>query len=329
MSSISKNNSKKFGVISHSLPPSPTGQAIMLFRLLQEIKPDKYFLVSKEDYSNINPADQSTQWLPTHYYCIKKKYSVSNFPILRFFDKNIKRLFDFWGRFILLSKIAKKENCKVLVACSGAELDIIIGFLVSKLKKIKFVPYVFDDYVYQWVSFRRRFFITIVTPIILKYSENVIVPNEFLQDNYKKRYHIIPVVIHNSYSVKENEIVIPWPSEPGKIKIVYSGSIYDAQYDAFIDLLDALRILNCKEIELDIYTPQLKADLEKNGINGEFNIHPFMNSMQINKIQQNADILFLPLAFHSPYPKVIRTSAPVKMGEYLASGQPILDSCSH
>jgi len=35
-------------------------------------------------------------------------------------------------------------------------------------------------------------------------------------------------------------------------------------------------------------------------------------------------VLFLPLAFRSQCPEVIRTSAPMKFGEYLAAGGPIL-----
>ncbi len=35
-------------------------------------------------------------------------------------------------------------------------------------------------------------------------------------------------------------------------------------------------------------------------------------------------MLFLPLAFASGIPEVIRTSAPAKLGEYLASGVPLL-----
>jgi glycosyltransferase involved in cell wall biosynthesis len=41
-------------------------------------------------------------------------------------------------------------------------------------------------------------------------------------------------------------------------------------------------------------------------------------------IQQEADLLFLPLAFNSPYPEIVRTAAPGKMGEYLAARRPIL-----
>jgi len=41
-------------------------------------------------------------------------------------------------------------------------------------------------------------------------------------------------------------------------------------------------------------------------------------------VQRGADILFLPLAFNSPYPEIIKTSAPGKIGEYLAAKKPIL-----
>jgi glycosyltransferase involved in cell wall biosynthesis len=41
-------------------------------------------------------------------------------------------------------------------------------------------------------------------------------------------------------------------------------------------------------------------------------------------VQRDADILFLPLAFNSPYPDIIKTSAPGKMGEYLAAKKPVL-----
>jgi glycosyltransferase involved in cell wall biosynthesis len=44
----------------------------------------------------------------------------------------------------------------------------------------------------------------------------------------------------------------------------------------------------------------------------------------IPDIQRNAGFLFLPLAFDSPFPEIIKTSAPGKIGEYLASRRPIL-----
>jgi hypothetical protein len=53
-------------------------------------------------------------------------------------------------------------------------------------------------------------------------------------------------------------------------------------------------------------------------------IHPLVDQHRIRELQRTADILFLPLAFASPYPEIIRTSSPTKLGEYLCAGRPIL-----
>lgn len=47
-------------------------------------------------------------------------------------------------------------------------------------------------------------------------------------------------------------------------------------------------------------------------------------SSEVFEELRRADILFLPLAFDSHFPELIRTSCPMKTGEYLASGRPIL-----
>jgi glycosyltransferase involved in cell wall biosynthesis len=41
-------------------------------------------------------------------------------------------------------------------------------------------------------------------------------------------------------------------------------------------------------------------------------------------IQKRADVLFLPLAFHTPYPELIKVSSPSKVGEFLMCAKPIL-----
>jgi hypothetical protein len=46
--------------------------------------------------------------------------------------------------------------------------------------------------------------------------------------------------------------------------------------------------------------------------------HPHIPQSRVAAILRQADVLFLPLAFRSPIQEVIRTSAPGKMGEYLA-----------
>jgi len=78
------------------------------------------------------------------------------------------------------------------------------------------------------------------------------------------------------------------------------------------------------EIKLHLYTSQSPFDLERQNIQGPVVFFPHLPVSKVAQVQQQADILFLALAFHSPFPEVIKTSAPGKMGEYLASGRPVL-----
>ena len=40
----------KTAIVSHVLPPSPSGQAVVLYRLLEGMPPDRYCLISRERY---------------------------------------------------------------------------------------------------------------------------------------------------------------------------------------------------------------------------------------------------------------------------------------
>lgn len=94
--------------------------------------------------------------------------------------------------------------------------------------------------------------------------------------------------------------------------------------DAFRNLVSALKLLDRPDVKLHLYTPDCPEGLAKRGIGGPVVFYPHLALAAMPKIQQDADILFLPLAFNSLYPEVIMTSAPGKMGEYLAARRPIL-----
>ena len=324
---IHLESKSKFAILSHSLPPSPTGQAIMLYRLVEGISPDDYCLLSKEDYSPWKDLSGNQNRLPARYYWIgaDQANTYSKVQLFSLVQIVYQSFTTFIRRIRLICKIIRHEKTQVLIACTGAILDILVGFIASKIAGVKFVTYIFDDYVYQWMTGFRRMVLNLLTPFIFRNSFATIVPNEFLQEEYKKRYGITPLVIHNPVEVITPKIETKWPSTPGKIKIVFTGSIYHAHYDAFALLIEAISILNRDDIEFHLYTSQTSAELAQRGINAPFvKILPSINALEICEVQRQADILLLPLAFNTPYPEVIRTSAPGKMGEYLASGRPVL-----
>jgi glycosyltransferase involved in cell wall biosynthesis len=321
--------SKKLAVLSHVLPPTPSGQAIVLYRILQGFNPDSYCLLSRNEHKQDNPTEDKSHHLNARFYQIsnggKQKTNQTSSKLSNHFI-SLSKFRNLTALILKLYQIIKIERCDALVACSGDLYDMPIGFLASRLARIPFYAYVFDDYVYQWTGFN-RYAARIMASVIFRYSQEIIVPNEFLRDEYSIRYNIEPEVIHNPCATEYlcSGSSPPWPAQKDVIRIIYTGAVYHANFDAFHNLITAISGLERKDIQLHIYTSQPHEELKANGIlNMNVFLHPHLDLAEVMNVQNHADILFLPLAFNSPIPEVIRTSAPGKLGEYLASRRPIL-----
>lgn len=71
----SQRSEIKFALVSHVLPPAPSGQAIVLSRLLRDLDPNQYCLISACDEGNFN--ERATTRLPGRYF------SLGADPVLR------------------------------------------------------------------------------------------------------------------------------------------------------------------------------------------------------------------------------------------------------
>lgn len=296
---------------------------MVLFRLLSGLAHDRYCLISsgrKQDTQDFGVSD----FLPANYHYLPKVRQlppVAN-KILSALFICINTLWVVFRRSRQIEEVAKREGCESLVACTGDFYDLPATFLACRRLKIGFIPYIFDDYAYQWLGFRRRI-AKQVEPVLLKGAAAIIVPNEYLQKEYVERHGINSTVIHNPCPLPDLEQLDATPRIfQGGINIVYTGAIYHAHYDAFLNLVEALKLLNRPEIKLHLFTAQAERDLEDQGITGPHVVyHPHVPQREVDRILRQADVLFLPLAFSSPIPEVIRTSAPGKTGEYLAAGR--------
>jgi glycosyltransferase involved in cell wall biosynthesis len=317
---------RRFAIFSHVLPPSPSGQSVMLYRILSGFNPDDYYLVSHETYTK---KAEEKMYLPVEYFSIPGPWLLNRLNHQRM-PESLRDLTSImmlivWRTYKLVW-IIRKNPVYAIIACSGDIADIPAGFLASKILGVDFYAYIFDDYVYQWTGLYRSF-AKFIAPWIFKRSVAAIGPNKYICDEYSHRYGIKYVIVHNPCSAEElnapvNEL---WPAENGRIRIMYTGAIYRANYDCFRNLIRAMDLLENHTVELHIYTAQSMEELSAQGIEGEnVQIHSHVPYDQILEEQHRADMLFLPLAFESPIPEVLRTSAPGKMAEYLASGRPVL-----
>jgi len=107
----------------------------------------------------------------------------------------------------------------------------------------------------------------------------------------------------------------------GKLKIVFTGSVYKAQEDAVLAFLEAEK--RVKNIQVLFATPNRALSNHLKYFLKEINIG-FLQKKKCIQLQRTADVLFLPLSFNYPYPEEIECAFPCKLLEYLAAGKPIL-----
>jgi glycosyltransferase involved in cell wall biosynthesis len=303
---------------------------MIIYRLLKNLSPDDYCLISRQEIKE--NGNNYSRKLPGNYYHLPPEFETTGGELsgMARWTRRFKVLLNtVFGLGILLrgrriTKIARRERCDAIVACTGGDLlDLPAGYLASRRLGVNFYAYVFDDYLYVWPKMRR--FAARLESFLMKRAAGVITPNEFMRNELHLRYGINPVVIRNACDVTEYEgIQAESPKGDAAPRIVYTGAIYDAHYDAFRNLLRAVELTKQAELKLHLYTAFPLAELRANGIDGPIVYHEHQSVSTMPGIQRQADILFLPLAFSSPYPEMIRTSAPGKVGEYLAAGKPIL-----
>ena len=318
----------KTGVVSHILPPSPSGQAAVLARLLGGIDPDRYVLLSRERYEGTGKGDNADQMLPGRRYLFRPPSLAQPAwrlagSFLRFARDTFVGIRDRAGQ---IEEILRKEGCDLLVACSGDLLDLPAACLAGGRTGIPFVPYLFDDYLYQWTgparSASRR-----LEPWVMRRARGVIVPNEFLREEYARRHGVSGVVVRNPCPLPDLDAMDRAPRlfPGGGVDIVYAGAVYHANADAVRNLVSAVRNLGRSDVRIRLYTAQTPEEIGRHGISGpEVVHHPHIPHRDVPPVLRQASVLFLPLGFDTPIPEVIRTSAPGKTGEYLSVGRPVL-----
>ncbi|PYS24716.1 MAG: hypothetical protein DMF72_04580 [Acidobacteria bacterium] len=318
----------KIAIVSEWLPPSATGQGLLIYRMLEGIDPNRYCLISGVEYSPNDPDTGYAQRLPATYQKftegprLTRGYRYGLTPIREFINFPL----TVWDRARQISALVLREQCDAIVAFTGHASDLPAACLAAKRTRIPFYPYVLDHYSYrEWRNRVTGFWARRLEGLVMKRATRVIVTNEVLSSDLHRRFGIEPKVIHNSIDLSGYEDASLDPEPLGaEIKIVFTGDVYEAHYDAFRSLLAGLQLLKRNDIRLHLYTPRTSAELADKGIAGPIVFHKPLAMEEMIRIQRDAHILFLPLAFNSPYPGLVKTSATTKMGEYMATQRPIL-----
>ena len=319
----------KTAIVSHILPPAPSGQAVVLYRLLKGLPQEAYCLISRQRYIDSSSLDTvSTRRLPARYHYLLPVYQLPVIPKyhLDLLGLWINTPWVIYRRARQIQRVLLGEGCHLLIACSGDMYDIPAGCLGSRMAKVPFVAYMFDDYAYQWSGAFRPISVRLERETA-KRAAGIIAPNEYLDEAYARRYGFKSTLVRNPAPLYDLDDLDKAERvfEKETVNIVYAGAVYHANDDALRNLVEAMSRMGRNDLRFHIYTSQTERELKERGVAGPGVIcHSHISESEIPKVLRQADILFLPLAFGSPIPEVIRTSAPGKMGEYLSVARPIL-----
>ena len=316
-------------VVSHTFSPDLNGQAVVLGRLLEGMPP--LVRISSDRF-----------WRPQAIpgvidECVATPWAIRKLRKLRFMEGAVFRM-HVRHRARGIERALVQHRCSSVVACTGGDLvDVPAAIVAAERAGVPCVLHYFDDYRSQWkipnpawsTRWMERNGASIEAEVLRKAS-GVVVPNELLKSELAERTSSPITIIRNpvqldlyetlraSVPSREYSPLRPW-------SIAYTGSIYEAQLDAVRNCARGLDVLRGRgiDVRLHLYTAQSEASLHAQGIPDSVHIHPAVKPLDASRIQCEADILLLPLAFATRYPELIRTSAPGKLGEYLASGRPI------
>jgi glycosyltransferase involved in cell wall biosynthesis len=308
-------------IVSHVLPPTWSGQSMILARLLEGFDPESYILIRTmdlpiDDHAYLPPLPARTFHLPEAFVSIPGGWR-QHLATGRSLARTLR------SRAGGIAKIARREGCSAIVACSAGDmLDVPAGYLGARRVGVPFFPYFFDHWSQQsQLGPGRRRFAERVEARLVRSAKTVIVPNEHLARELEESYAASVAIVRNGC------LVGPDPGAPPAVRdeaaIVYTGAVYAANHDTFRNLLAAIELANV-DARAHVYTAQSNEELAAAGIEGALAVHDHLPGADVPAVQRSADVLFLPLAFDSPFPALIRSSNPGKMGEYLASGRPIL-----
>lgn len=310
--------------MSHVLPPTWSGQAMILEQLLRTFDPATYVLIRTDtvgDNRSYVPSLPARVFdLPEDSVAHSRRGLLGKFRV----GRGLRAMHERTSR---IAEIAAEEGCGVVVGCTGGDLlDIPAAFSASRRVGARFVAYYFDYWSQQSPRATQRYVAERIEARILRKADAVIVPNEFLADELRRRYGILCTIVRNAcegraYATPEPEASNREQATPASI--VYTGAVYEANIDAFRTLITAVESIDL-DVTIEIFSAQSASALTADGLAGPVEIHGHRPTSEIRTIQQKADVLFLPLAFGSPYPRIIQTSSPAKMCEYLSSGRPIL-----
>ena len=140
----------KFALLSETLPPARTGQAMVLYRLLQGFDAGDYCLISRYRWDEEGGPSAGPR-LPGRYYQVAPRLELTRGyrAGLARVREHLNLLTGILTRARQIAEIVRRENCDAVVACTGDFTDLPAGYLASRRAGVPFYAIIYDHFSYR------------------------------------------------------------------------------------------------------------------------------------------------------------------------------------
>jgi glycosyltransferase involved in cell wall biosynthesis len=223
-------------------------------------------------------------------------------------------------------EIIRRHDVQIIFTSPKYGEFFVAAYVAHKITRKPLYVYIMDD----WEAHVRLGHPThrILTALcgtgrVLRRASQRWVISKYMGEAYKREHGVECHTLPFAVDIRREPPVLPRPFE--RSRILYAGSIYKAQADPIRNLVRALREFPLGAgPELYIYSRMTQNDLERLGI-ADPRVHlDCVRADQIGEVIRGSDLLFLPLTFDEAWRKVVSTSLPTKVPEYLVSSIPVL-----
>lgn len=353
-----QNKPKKILIVSSYAPPAIGGPQTF-YNLLCQLPPE-YYCILTSFYAIDNLSAQKGTWLSGKYIfydnlkgkkpepgvvknTLKETNSTRNFiQKLKFIMKRIPLMREIMGIPVIFLQIGaivrsgkkaiKETGSEILLGVSDYGPAMLGSYILHKMTKHPLYIFLFDLYRGNFFPFPGELLANLFEKRILKEATVIIVNNEGTKLFYHARYgnEISKkiIIIHNSVfpeTYEDLKNIKTKKNNKSPYTILFTGRINWPQLGAIKNLIKAVNEIKDLDLRFVIYSPMPKKFLNSIDIIESEKVKlSFAPPEEMPKIQNEADILFLPLSWNTPSQAIIDTATPGKLTDYLIAGKPIL-----
>lgn len=295
------------------------GPAIMLSNLLKIFPEKSYCILTKKIRwrGEIDPFSKLT----CAYYFVGNTYRCYRTKLHNLFSQLLEQI---WILRIVFKglRVIKRERVDRILAFNNEGDLLIAAYVLHKITKLPFFLYMLDVYEEMTRMRLRKFMAVLFEEKIFRAAREIFVMSENLQTHYLRKYNLHTKFMPHPVVLSGYRGQIKKNNNGAEKTIIYTGNVWIPQSDGLADMCAVVNSM--RGIKFIVYTDRSAEELKEKGVCGRNVVVRFIQHSHIAGIQQDADILYLPLAFNTPFPLMIQTASPGKMPEYLAAGKPML-----